>query len=73
MRLERRLDQRQSGALDGELLDTSVVRHGSGLRVLAQSGKAEEAESVRAADLVPMLEFLRRHYSYLVIDGGLSL
>jgi pilus assembly protein CpaE len=57
------------GRLDGELLDTSVVRHGSGLRVLAQSGKAEEAESVRAADLVPMLEFLRRHYSYLVIDG----
>jgi pilus assembly protein CpaE len=57
------------GRLDGELLDTSVVRHGSGLRVLAQSGKAEEAESVRAADLVPMMEFLRRHYSYLVVDG----
>jgi pilus assembly protein CpaE len=57
------------GRLDGELLDTSVVRHSSGLRVLAQSGKAEEAESVRAADLVPMLEFLRRHYSYLVVDG----
>ncbi len=31
--------------LDRELLDTSLARHASGLRVLAQSGKVEEAES----------------------------
>jgi pilus assembly protein CpaE len=57
------------GRLDSELLDTSVIRHASGVRVLAQSGKAEEAEGVRPADLVAMLDFLRRHYGYLVIDG----
>jgi pilus assembly protein CpaE len=37
--------------------------------VLAQSGKIEEAEAVRAADVVAMLELLRRHYGHLVIDG----
>jgi pilus assembly protein CpaE len=57
------------GRLDSALLDTSVIRHTSGVRVLAQSGKAEEAESVRPADLVAMLDFLRRHYGHLVIDG----
>jgi pilus assembly protein CpaE len=55
--------------LDKELLETSVVRHASGLRVLAQSGKVEEAESVRAADAVAVLELLRRHYHHLVVDG----
>jgi pilus assembly protein CpaE len=55
--------------LDRDLLDTSVTRHASGLRVLAQSGKVEEAESVRPAEVVALLDFLRRHYQYLVIDG----
>jgi pilus assembly protein CpaE len=57
------------GRLDTELLDTSVIRHVSGVRVIAQSGKVEEAESVRTADVVSMLDFLRQHYSHLVIDG----
>ncbi|HEY0709877.1 MAG TPA: P-loop NTPase [Polyangia bacterium] len=55
--------------LDRELLDTSIVRHASGVRVLAQSGKVEEAEGVRASDAAALLDFLRRHYSYLVVDG----
>ena len=55
--------------LDRELLETSVVRHASGLRVLAQSGKVEEAEGVRAADAVAVLDLLRQHYNHLVIDG----
>ena len=55
--------------LDRELLETSVVRHPSGLRVLAQSGKVEEAEGVRAHDAVAVLELLRQHYDRLVIDG----
>lgn len=55
--------------LDSELLDTSVIRHASGVRVLAQSGKVEEAENVRAADVVSLLDFLRRHHHHLVVDG----
>jgi pilus assembly protein CpaE len=55
--------------LDRELLDMSIGRHASGLRVLAQSAKVEEAESVRASEVVALIDFLRRHYDYLVIDG----
>jgi pilus assembly protein CpaE len=55
--------------LDSELLETSVVRHPSGLRVLAQSGKVEDAEAVRPPDVVAMLDLLRRHHGHLVVDG----
>jgi pilus assembly protein CpaE len=55
--------------LDGELLDTSVARHSSGLRVLAGSGKVEDTEAVRPADLVAALDLLRQHYGHLVVDG----
>jgi pilus assembly protein CpaE len=55
--------------LDAQLLSTSLVRHGSGLRVLAQSGKVEEAEAVRTADIVAVLDLLRQHHRHLIIDG----
>jgi pilus assembly protein CpaE len=55
--------------LDGELLDTQVVRHTSGLRVLASSGKVEETEALRPADVVELLDLLRRHHGHLVVDG----
>ena len=55
--------------LDRDLLDSSISRHSSGVRVLAQSGKVEEAENFRTADVVSLIEFLRRHYDHLVIDG----
>jgi pilus assembly protein CpaE len=55
--------------LDRDLLDSSIVRHPSGLRVLAQSGKVEEAESVRPTDVVGLLDFLRRHFDRLIVDG----
>ena len=35
---------REHGRLDRELLATSMMRHASGVHVLAQSGKIEEAE-----------------------------
>ena len=57
------------GRLDRDLLDTSVTRHASGLRVLAQSGKVEEAEQVRAADVVGAAGFPAPHYDHLVVDG----
>jgi pilus assembly protein CpaE len=55
--------------LDGELLDTSLVRHPSGLRVLAGSTKVEDTEAVRPADLVGALDLLRQHHGHLVVDG----
>jgi pilus assembly protein CpaE len=55
--------------LDRELLDTSLARHASGLRVLAQSGKVEDAETVRAADALAVVDLMRKHYRHLVVDG----
>ena len=55
--------------LDDDLLRSSMVHHASGVDVLAQSGKMEEAEQITAADVVALLSFLRRHYDRVIIDG----
>lgn len=55
--------------LDRDLLDASVMRHPSGVRVLAQSGKVEEAEHVRPVDVPALFNFLRQHYDRIVVDG----
>ena len=57
------------GRLDRELLDASITKHASGVRVLAQSGKVEEADHVHAAEVTQLLGFLRRHYTYILVDG----
>jgi pilus assembly protein CpaE len=56
--------------LDRDLLETSLPRHRSGIHVLAQSSKIEDAEAVDAPALGRLLDFLRRHYRHLIIDGA---
>ena len=55
--------------LDRELLATSVTKHRSGINVLAQSSKVEEAEQIKAQDVAALLEFLRRNYDFVIVDG----
>jgi pilus assembly protein CpaE len=55
--------------LDRDLLDSSVTHHSSGVAVLAQSGKIEDAEAIRVADLETLFAFLRQHYDRVVVDG----
>jgi pilus assembly protein CpaE len=55
--------------LDRELLDASLLAHGSGVRVLAQSHRIEDSERVTAESLPGVLGFLRQHYGAVVIDG----
>jgi pilus assembly protein CpaE len=55
--------------LDRDLLDQSMTKHASGLTVLAQSGKMEEAEQIKGPDITSLLQFLRKHYDKIVIDG----
>jgi pilus assembly protein CpaE len=57
------------GRLDRDLLDASIARHASGVRVLAQSGKVEEADHVRSLEVSQLLGFLRRHYDQVLVDG----
>jgi pilus assembly protein CpaE len=55
--------------LDRELLATSVTKHRSGVSVLAQSSKVEEAEQIKGPDITALLEFLRRNYDFVIVDG----
>jgi pilus assembly protein CpaE len=57
------------GRLDRELLESSMMRHPSGVNVLAQSGKMEEAEHIKGTDIGNLLNFLRKHYNYVILDG----
>jgi pilus assembly protein CpaE len=57
------------GRLDRELLESSMMRHPSGVNVLAQSGKMEEAEHIKGSDIGNLLNFLRKHYNYVLLDG----
>jgi pilus assembly protein CpaE len=55
--------------LDRELLASSVTKHRSGINVLAQSSKVEEAEQIKSQDISALLEFLRRNYDFVIVDG----
>ncbi len=55
--------------LDRELLATSVTKHHSGVSVLAQSSKVEEAEQIKGPEITALLEFLRRNYDFVIVDG----
>jgi pilus assembly protein CpaE len=55
--------------LDKDLLDASIARHASGIRVLTQSGKVEEADHVHPPDVGRLLGFLRQFYDFVLVDG----
>ncbi|HSB20846.1 MAG TPA: P-loop NTPase [Anaeromyxobacteraceae bacterium] len=55
--------------LDRDLLESSLPRHRAGFHVLAQSNKIEDAEAVDAPALGRLLDFLRRHFRHVVVDG----
>lgn len=57
------------GRLDRELLDATLLRHDSGIHVLAQSHRIEESDRVDAEGIAQALQFLRQHYSAVVLDG----
>lgn len=55
--------------LDKDLLASSMTKHASGVNVIAQSGKMEEAEHIKGADITNLLAFLRKFYDKVIIDG----
>ncbi len=57
------------GRLDRELLDATLLRHESGVHVLAQSHRIEESDRVDAEGIAQALQFLRQHYGAVVLDG----
>ena len=55
--------------IDHQVLDVSVARHRSGVHVLAQTEKMDEASRVDPQSLVKLIHFLRQHYRRIVLDG----
>jgi pilus assembly protein CpaE len=56
------------GELDAEKLDAFLMRHPSGLRVLAAPARPDQAQSVTAEFLSDVYEVLRGTYEYVVVD-----
>lgn len=55
--------------LDRSLLDASIVRHRSGIAVLARGEQIEDAGRVEPSAVGKLLSFLRRHYAHVLVDG----
>jgi pilus assembly protein CpaE len=55
--------------IDRGLLDASVLRHRSGVHVLAQTEKMQEAAGIDPASVTSLIHFLRQHYKFSVLDG----
>jgi pilus assembly protein CpaE len=60
--------------LDADIVEESMIKHGpSGLHILAAPHRPEQADKVSADQFGKMLDFLRRMYSYVVIDTSSHL
>jgi pilus assembly protein CpaE len=56
------------GSLDSEKLDDFLLRHPSGLRVLAAPVRPDQATSVTREFILAVYELLRREYDFIVVD-----
>jgi pilus assembly protein CpaE len=55
--------------LDADILEESMIRHeASGIHILAAPQRPEQAEKVSSEHFGKLLDFLRRMYSYVIID-----
>ena len=59
--------------LDGELLDSLLTEHPSGLKVLAAPLEPAFADDITTAGLMQMLDVLRSSYDYVVVDTASML
>jgi pilus assembly protein CpaE len=60
---------RDRDRLDDELLDKLLIRHDSGLRVVAQTAPIDDAEPIAPSVLASAIDQLRHHTHHIVIDG----
>jgi pilus assembly protein CpaE len=58
--------------MDAELLASYIERHESGVHLLSAPYHPEKAEVVTAEEIRRILQFLRKHYDYLVVDTSKS-
>lgn len=58
--------------MDAELLASYIERHESGVHLLSAPYHPEKAEVVTAEEIRRIIQFLRKHYDYLVVDTSKS-
>jgi pilus assembly protein CpaE len=64
---------RHLNALDEDMLRNSVTEHASGLVVLAAPPEFEDAEAIRSDEFQHLLDALRAHFAYVVVDCAASV
>jgi pilus assembly protein CpaE len=62
------LAERSNEELDSEFINSVLVPHSSGVKVLLAPARPELAEEVTAAQVRLVLEALRREFAYIVVD-----
>lgn len=58
--------------MDAGLLQSYIEKHDSGIELLSAPYHPEKAESVSADQIRRILQFLRQHYDYIVVDTSKS-
>jgi pilus assembly protein CpaE len=60
----------RANELDEDYVEEILIRHDSGLRVLAAPPRPEMADEIRADEVRQVLQFLRHEYAYVIVDTG---
>ncbi|MGD8604442.1 MAG: response regulator [Anaerolineales bacterium] len=63
----------RANELESDYVDEILLRHDSGLRVLAAPPRPEMADEVRADEVRQVLQFLRQEYVYIIVDTGSTM
>lgn len=59
--------------LDEDIVGEVLMRHDSGLYVLAAPPRPEMADEVQSTQVRTVLSFLRRHFAYVVVDNSSTM
>jgi pilus assembly protein CpaE len=59
--------------IDAELLDEVLMRHESGLRVLAAPPRPELADEITSDQVRKILQYLKRRFAYVIVDTSSTM
>jgi len=59
--------------IDDDIIEDVLMRHESGLRVLAAPPRPEMADEVNADQVKKVLRYLKLHYAYIIVDSSSTM
>jgi pilus assembly protein CpaE len=59
--------------LEVDIVDEVLLQHDSGLRVLTAPPRPEMADEINASQVRTILEYLKQHFAYVVVDSGSTM